>query len=246
MTALQRVPVGNVNLHATTFEGAVEAVLDAAEAHIALPVRLSNAWCVVLAQDSAEYSNVLNGPGMTLPDGKPVAAIMKRQRPDLRIERVRGPSFFRAVLGASQRKNLSHFFIGGTPETLTAMLDKANLDYPELKVAGYWAPPFAPVDDETVSASLKRIQSTSPDIVWIGLGTPKQDFLSSRLASAAGLPCVGVGAAFDFMAGTVREAPRWVQTVGFEWLYRLLTEPRRLWKRYLLGNLRFISITRQP
>lgn len=237
-----QVSVGRVNLHASTYANAVNMVLRSATLPAPLAVRLTNAWCVVLADDSPEYAAILNGPGLTLPDGRPIATIMRRRHPDLDIERVRGPSFFRSVLDLGRDQGLRHFFLGGTPEVLAALVGRAKHDYPGIEVAGYWAPPFGPIDEEFVAVSRRRVEEVNADIVWIGLGTPKQDFLSARLAPLTQRPCIGVGAAFDFLAGTVREAPSWVQALGLEWLYRLSHEPRRLWRRYLVGNARFIAI----
>lgn len=242
MPAYDQIPVGKVHFHALSYGEALGALLQAARTGTALPVRLSNAWCVVMAHDSPAYASVLNGPGMTLPDGKPVAAAMRRRRPDIQLDRVRGPSFFRSVLRASQETGLAHYFLGGTPESLDAMVKRIKVDYPGVRVAGQWSPPFGPVDDEMVERSVRMVKGTQPDIVWIGLGSPKQDFLSSELAARIGRPCVGVGAAFDFVAGTVSEAPGWMQRFGLEWLHRLASEPKRLWKRYLIGNIRFVKI----
>ena len=114
--------------------------------------------------------------------------------------------------------------------------------FPGITIVGTHAPPFGPFDDGVIEALAARITSVAPQIVWVGLGTPKQDFVAARLVAATNVTCVAVGAAFDFLAGTKREAPGWVQWCGLEWLFRLMTEPRRLWRRYLLGNARFLRI----
>jgi N-acetylglucosaminyldiphosphoundecaprenol N-acetyl-beta-D-mannosaminyltransferase len=130
--------------------------------------------------------------------------------------------------------------LGATDETLTKLSDEARTRYPGLHIVDCYAPPFGPVEQTIDEACMARIAAAKPDIVWIGMGTPKQDFAAARLAERLPGVYIGVGAAFDFVAGSVREAPKWVQNSGFEWAYRLCSEPRRLWRRYLFGNARFI------
>jgi N-acetylglucosaminyldiphosphoundecaprenol N-acetyl-beta-D-mannosaminyltransferase len=201
-------------------------------------VRFANAWCVVLANESRDYATLMATKGVNFPDGFPVARIIRRT--DSRARRVRGPSFLVRALDAGRAHGVRHYFLGATEDTLTALAEEAQTRFPGIEIAGFWSPPFGPFDDETLEASVSRIRRARPDVVWVGLGSPKQDHAAQKLAEATGLPCCGVGAAFDFVAGTVREAPRWIQFVGLEWLYRLTTEPRRLWRRYVFGNARFL------
>jgi len=228
-------------VHVTTFEDAVEALLNAREREIG-SVRLVNAWCVVLAEDDDAYRQVVNGPGLSLPDGAPVVAAMRKQSGGESAQRVRGPSLFEAVLERGQHTELRHFLLGGAPDTLEALIAKIGAKYPDATIAGSWSPPFVPLDDATTTRAAEMATSARADIIWVGMGAPKQDILAARIAERTGRTAVGVGAAFDFLAGTVREAPVWMQRVGMEWLFRLLAEPRRLWKRYLVGNVRFLFI----
>lgn len=204
-------------------------------------VRLANAYSVVVADDDVRYAEVLNGSGATYADGAPIEWIMKRRRVN-GAGRVRGPSLFKECLRRGQTQGVRHFFLGTTEATLAALVAQVSHEFPAAKIAGQWAPPFGPVDDAFVVEATKRIADTDPHIIWVALGTPKQDFAALRLAEATGALCVGVGAAFDFLAQTKAEAPQWVQQAGMEWLFRLASEPRRLAHRYLVGNAQFLRI----
>lgn len=233
--------VGGVDVHVCSFEAAVESLTGCRDAP-AGSVRLVNAWCVVVAQDDQDYRTVVNGPGLTLPDGAPVLWALKRTPTGRQAQRVRGPSLFEATLDRGRTDGLRHFFLGGPPQSLDTLVTKIGLRYPGVEIAGQWSPPFGDMAGAVLDEINERITSAAPDIVWVGLGAPKQDMVAANIFERTGLTSVGVGAAFDFVAGTVREAPRWMQRLGLEWLFRFGTEPRRLWRRYLVGNLRFLWI----
>lgn len=229
-----------MSFSATTFAAAVAAIADSANKPLGA-VRLANAWCVVVANDDLDYRRLLAGPGINLPDGAPVAALVRR-RSDDKAERVRGPSLFRAVLDQGRPFALKHFLLGTVDETLVRLSETIEEEYPGTEISGSWAPPFGPVTDELINTAVSMIRDSGARVVWVGMGSPKQDIVTSAIAKELGLTSVGVGAAFDFVAGTAREAPRWIQRIGLEWLFRLLSEPRRLWRRYLVGNLKFLWI----
>ncbi|MFC0449799.1 WecB/TagA/CpsF family glycosyltransferase [Rhodococcus jostii] len=181
--------------------------------------------------------------GFNLPDGLPVVWYMmrsNRRAPELVVDRHRGPSFFYECLDRGREFGTRHFLLGATEETIALLADRLKSKYPGLAISGTWAPPFAPLDDGFFTKAAELIRASQPDIVWVAMGTPKQDFAALRISTLTGIDSVGVGAAFDFGAGTVAEAPKLIQDSGFEWLYRLCCEPRRLWKRYFFGNVRFL------
>jgi N-acetylglucosaminyldiphosphoundecaprenol N-acetyl-beta-D-mannosaminyltransferase len=239
------IAVGDVPFTATTFDGAVAAfVQEAAAGRLgAFPVRLANAWCVALAAQDSGYRDLLNGPGTNLPDGTPVAWVMraKGRAEGITADRVRGPSFFEEALDAGRVVGLRHFLLGGTPESLDVLRERIEARFPGIEIVGGWAPPFAPLSEAFHEEAARRVAMTDAQVVWVGLGTPKQDYAAAELARRLSIPAVGVGAAFDFLAGTAVEAPRFVQRSGLEWLFRLATEPRRLWRRYLIGNAQFAA-----
>lgn len=242
-TARECVLIGGLPFEVTDMDTAVEDVIDIAadRTPTGVAVRLSNAYCVALASQDPEYREIFDGPGLTFPDGAPVAwAMRSRARDPEKTGRVRGPSFFVEVLDRGRKRDLRHFMLGATDDVLTKLTDEAEARYPGVNIVDSYSPPFGPVEESIDEACIERIARSGADIVWIGMGTPKQDFAAAILADRLPGVFVGVGAAFDFVAGSVREAPRWVQNSGFEWFYRLCAEPKRLWRRYLFGNARFV------
>lgn len=236
------VRVGKVPFTSTTIEDATRRVIELAREAVPVSVRLSNAYCVALASQDEEYASLLSNGGINFPDGAPVVWTMRwrSRRSGTSAGRVRGPSLFRTATAATVQDGLTNFLFGTTEETLALLTTQLNSDVPGLKIAGTYAPPFGPIDELFYENACQTIQRSGADLVWVALGTPKQDFVSDELARRTGVPCVAVGAAFDFVAGTADEAPKWIQSSGFEWLYRLCKEPKRLWRRYLYGNVRFI------
>ncbi len=203
-----------------------------------IAVHFANSHSVSIAQADAEYRRILSH-GLTYPDGAPVAAVM-RLRGNKSARRVRGPSAFEGVLRSTAAGPSRHFFLGSTQQTLDSLAERVEREYGLVTIAGCYSPPFAPADAAFIDDCANRIRETDPDLVWVGLGTPKQDAVAHVLAGRVGVPVLAVGAAFDFLAGTLKEAPEWVQSSGFEWLYRLKLEPARLWRRYLFGNAQFL------
>lgn len=238
--------VGSVPFEVTTLRRASQLVIENGMHKRGLSIRLANAFCVARAAEDAAYDQLLNGPGINFPDGTPVVWAMRTQSANNpRPERVRGPSLFETVIDIGRASNVRHFLLGTTEETLNLLESRIQSRYPGTVIAGKHAPEFGPVDNEFVTEAALIIESSKTDIVWIALGSPKQDFASALLAEAVGRPCIGVGAAFDFLAGTAKEAPLWMQRNGLEWVYRFATEPRRLWSRYTIGNVQFVrSIAR--
>lgn len=240
-TPFRTARVGGIPFKVTTLELASDWLLRVAiPSRVGVSVRLANAYNVALANSDHLYRTLLTDEGVNFPDGTPVVWSMKIQHEGKHASRVRGPSLFSMVLQESASTSTRHFFLGGSPETL-ALLEKAvQQRYPHAKVAGSYSPPFAKVNDDFIDDCARKIQDSDANLVWVGLGTPKQDLVSTALARKSHLVFVNVGAAFDFMAGTTQEAPGWVQRSGFEWLYRLASEPKRLWRRYLIGNAQFL------
>jgi N-acetylglucosaminyldiphosphoundecaprenol N-acetyl-beta-D-mannosaminyltransferase len=146
-----------------------------------------------------------------------------------------------ACCEASIKKGYRHFFYGGGPGVAERLAKRLQERFGGLLIAGTWSPPFGELTAADEEAMIDRITSSKPDIVWVGLSTPKQERWMARYVGRLPVPVlIGVGAAFDMHAGLKRQAPRWMQRSGLEWLFRLATEPRRLWRRYLLNNPRFI------
>ena len=200
-------------------------------------VHLINAYSVALADSDLEYRRNLSDAFCNFPDGKPLSWATALSRAPL--SQVRGPSIFEGTMSEGRAHGVRHFLLGSTPETLAALQTSLEARYPGVNIVGYESPPFRALSESELYAQDERIRACQPHMVWVGLGTPKQDHEVARLAKS-GFLAVAVGAAFDFSAGTKPEAPSWMTRVGLEWVFRLASEPKRLWRRYLFGNIRFI------
>lgn len=231
--------VGPVPVAEVSMSEAVDHLVSSAVSRHAVAYRFVNAYSVACTRLDPAYAALLADSGVNFADGRPVlwVQLLRKARG---AGQVRGPSAFRLALDRGRERGISHYFFGCTEEVLEKLMIQAKANYPGVRIAGAFAPPFGPVDDELVTDATARIAAADPDIVWVALGTPKQDFAAAALAASTGRPCAAVGAAFDFLAGTTQEAPRWVRNVGMEWLYRLLADPGRLWRRYTVGNLQFV------
>ncbi len=195
---------------------------------------------VMTCQDDPEYKRVINNADMVTPDGMPIVWLVRR-RGFQDVSRTYGPDLMPLICGRGQERGTRHYFYGGSPETLAKLTARLQERYPRIRIAGQDSPPFRPLTFEERREALDRINASGADILWVGLGSPKQDFWISQNRDKLSVPVlIGVGAAFDFLAGTKKQAPRWMRQSGLEWIFRLGCEPRRLWKRYVIGNPRFI------
>ncbi len=181
-----------------------------------------------------------NDAGLVTPDGMPLVWLgwWQGQR---RMDRVYGPDLVLACCAHSRTRGYRHFFYGGGDGVAALLSERLRARFPELQVVGMYTPPFRPLTEPEEKELALQIAEAAPDILWVGLSTPKQErWMAEHIGRLAVPVMIGVGAAFDFHAGLKRQAPRWVQRAGLEWLFRLGTEPRRLWRRYLANNPRFV------
>ena len=190
---------------------------------------------VMECQHDARLLAIHNAAGLVTTDGMSLVWICKLKGQQT-VERVYGPDLMLALCERSVARGYRHFFYGATPEVLAALTDRLLTRYPGLTIAGTYAPPYRPLTPEEDADFRGRIAEARPDIIWVGLSTPKQERWMAEQVGRLDVPAlIGVGAAFDFHAGTKRQAPRWMQRNGLEWLFRLLSEPRRLGRRYLVN-----------
>ena len=195
---------------------------------------------LVDARRDSRYAEAVNAAGMVTPDGMPVVWLA-RARGCKDIMRTYGPDLMLEVCHHGQDFGLRHFFYGGTQGTLQLLEQKLREAYPQIVVVGTYAPPFKNEVWQEEADVIDRINKAAPDIIWVGLGSPKQDFWMQMHRPLLDAPViVGAGAAFDFCSGVKPQAPRWMQSNGLEWFFRLCCEPGRLWKRYLIGNSLFL------
>jgi N-acetylglucosaminyldiphosphoundecaprenol N-acetyl-beta-D-mannosaminyltransferase len=193
------------------------------------------------AQSDPEFRRILNRAFLCTPDGMPLVWV-GRLHGQKHMGRVYGPDLMLAMMALSEQTGWRHFFYGGADGTAQALQTKLQERFPKLQIAGTYQPPFRPLNAQEQAALAETIRLARPDVAWIGLSTPKQErFMAEYLPKLDVTLMFGVGAAFDFLAGRVRQAPRWMQRSGLEWLFRLCSEPGRLWKRYFKNNPLFIA-----
>lgn len=196
---------------------------------------------VMRAQDDPDLQAIHEAAGMVTPDGMPLVWLSRRRGHE-GVSRVCGADLVDALCEASSRIGARHYFYGGKPGIAERMAASLKARHPGLNVVGTATPPFGALSDEEDAEATAAISAASPDIVWVGLSTPKQEYwMRDHVGRIAGATLIGVGAAFDFYAGDVKRAPTWMQKVGLEWFHRLASEPRRLWRRYLVMAPKFVA-----
>ena len=196
---------------------------------------------IVEAQRDPCFKEILNATDLVVPDGTPLVWVGRRQGHDL-LRRVYGPDLMLAFCGETQAKGYRDFFYGGEPGVAEQLAESLKLRFPGIQVAGTYSPPFRPLSQEEDDEIVSMISRAAPDVLWVGLGAPKQERWMHEHRSKLKVPViVGVGAAFDMISGRTRQAPRWMREHGLEWLFRLFQEPRRLWRRYLIYGTQFIA-----
>lgn len=204
-------------------------------------VHLANAYSVAIAVESPELaSQTFTGDGWNLPDGRPISWISKLRGDRPALRQVRGPQLFLDVCAAGVDRGLRHYLLGGAPDVVERLQDSLRERFPGIEIVGAVSPPFRDPSDRELRERDRAITASGAQLVWVGLGTPKQDIEAARLAHSLPVVAVAVGAAFDYAAGTLREAPKWMRVVGLEWAFRLAVEPGRLWRRYVFGSARFL------
>lgn len=195
---------------------------------------------VMRAQENELHMRALRSANMVVPDGTPLVWV-GQLRGKSQMQRVSGPDLLCAVCERSVQEGWRHYFFGGEPGVAELLAKKLVQKFPGIVIAGTDCPPFRELTKTELDESIQRMQEAKPDIIWVGLGCPKQEiWMDEHHARLRGMTLVGVGAAFDFESGRVKRAPLWLRSYGMEWLHRLISEPRRLWRRYLVLAPRFI------
>jgi N-acetylglucosaminyldiphosphoundecaprenol N-acetyl-beta-D-mannosaminyltransferase len=236
------LPPRLIELAARCFVGDLDSAGDAVVAHATRRAGghmcLCNVHVLTEAVHDVEVRRVLTEAAIAFPDGAPVAWLLRRVVSD-GARRIGGPDLFPRVVDRGRELGLRHFLVGSTEPVLTKLGQVLRDRFPGSEIVGQHAPPFA--ERPGVDDAIELIRATEPHLVWVGLGAPKQELWSAQAASVApGVTFVGVGAAFDFLAGAKRRAPSWMHRAGLEWLYRMASEPRRLTSRYARTNTEFV------
>jgi N-acetylglucosaminyldiphosphoundecaprenol N-acetyl-beta-D-mannosaminyltransferase len=236
----ERVNVLGVGISAVNMNQALEKIDGWIQAGEREYVCVCPVHSVMECRRSAQLRTIFNAAGMVTPDGVPLVWVARASGYG-NVSRVYGPDLMLAELDRSEQNHHRHFFYGGGPGVAVLLAKRMQARFPALTVAGILEPPFAPLDQLCTPETAATINEAKPDVVWIGMSSPKQDLWMARMRPLLAAPVlIAVGAAFDFHSGTVKQAPLWMQRSGLEWVYRLATDPRRLWRRYLIDNPWFL------
>ena len=227
------------NINVTTMEQTVSYLNEHLDALRGNYICVSNVHTTVMAYRDTAYRTIQNCGAMAIPDGKPLA-IVSRRRGYWDAERVPGPDLMARILKESKEKGYRHYFFGSTEETIQQLGRRLKEEYPWIKIAGMYSPPFRKATEEEDKKIIHQINAAAPDFVWVALGAPKQEQWMYEHQFKINALMIGVGAAFDFHAGTVKRAPKWMQECCLEWLYRITQDPVRLLPRYLCTNFAFL------
>lgn len=240
MEDLQHCKILKTNINVTNMSDTLEYI----SAHIdelrGRYICVSNVHTTVMSYENVRYRAIQNGAAMALPDGAPLSGY-SRIKGFKKAKRVTGPDLMIELFGRSSQNGYRHFFYGSTQETLDDMKAVIDKDYPDVVVAGMYAPPFRPLTEEEDQKVIELINDAKPDFIWVGLGAPKQEEWMYAHRGKLNAVSIGVGAGFDYLAGYIKRAPWIMQVLYMEWLYRLVQDPRRLWKRYVTTNIKFVK-----
>jgi N-acetylglucosaminyldiphosphoundecaprenol N-acetyl-beta-D-mannosaminyltransferase len=239
-----KIPIGPLYFSVISLEQTIQQILDWSLTKQRKSIHFANAYTIALASTDPNYASTINQSDLTCCDGTPVVWAGNWLNTQTHIQlwqRVYGPDVMEGVLQNSIPEH-KHYLLGSTNETLNKLQTHINQKFPNAEIVGSDSPPFREPTAQELTERDQRIKDSGANIVWVGLGTPKQDFEVERLKRSLPVTALAVGAAFDFLAGTVQQAPTWMQKSGTEWVYRWSKEPKRLSKRYLWGNPKFIQV----
>lgn len=230
-----------VQISLLTMPDAIRQVEELIRNRVSDYICVSNVHTVMMGTDDERYKRITNEAALAFPDGMPLS-VAGRLLGHQGIGRVSGPDFMLEFMEETAQKGYRHFFYGGAEGTPKLLAEVLQARFPGLQVCGAYSPPFRPLTAEEDEQMVKMINDANPDIVWVGLGAPKQEIWMAEHKGRVHAITIGVGAAFDFHTGKVERAPKWAQKIGMEWAHRLISEPKRLWRRYLATNPRFMMM----
>ena len=228
-------------IHSTSYISATEKINLWSRASESRYICAANVHMVMEAHDSSEYKKTINNADIVTPDGMPLVWML-RLKGHKEQQRVYGPTLMLHVLKMAERENIPVGFYGGDVDTSTMLVERMQAQYPRLHIAYAFSPPFHELSSDEDAEIVGRIRKSGIKILFVALGCPKQECWMAEHRDKIPVVMLGVGAAFDFHAGKKAQSPAWMQRLGLEWLFRLVHEPRRLWKRYLYHNTRFVFL----
>ena len=228
-----------VNISVTDMKETVSYICNNLEILKGNYICVSSVHTTVMSYEDEKYRQIQNAGVMALPDGGPLS-VVSRMRGFKEGERVTGPDLMEELFNISEEKGYTHYFYGSTQETLDELKIKLSEKYPKLNIVGMYSPPFRKLTEEEDDTIIDNINRSNAEFIWVGLGAPKQEIWMYEHRNKVNGLMLGVGAGFDYHAEKIKRAPKWMQKYSLEWLYRLCQEPKRLFKRYMNTNLKFI------
>ena len=239
---MRTVSVVGTPINPLTWDDALEIIQRWAGERQSRYVCICNVHSVITARQDPDFNRVVQQSDLNTPDGAPIAMMLRRlgcsgQR------RINGPDLMWKHCEVAARTGTSIYLYGGMPDALSALQQRLRESFPGLKIAGAYSPPFRALSAQEDQAIVDMINASGAGVVWVGLGCPKQEKWMAAHRGRVNAVMVGVGAAFDFHAGRLKRAPQWMRNTGLEWMHRLISDPARLWKRYLITNSMFIALS---
>jgi N-acetylglucosaminyldiphosphoundecaprenol N-acetyl-beta-D-mannosaminyltransferase len=241
MNELEYYKILNTNINVTNMKDTLSYICDNLDELKGKYICVSNVHTTVMAYEDEKYRAIQNNAAMALPDGAPLSGYC-RLKGIRHARRVTGPDLMGEIFKVSLAKGYRHFFYGSKQKTLEDMKKRLLDLYPDLNIVGMYSPPFRDLTKDEDEEIVRMINDTKPDFVWIGLGAPKQEIWMARHKGIIEGVMIGVGAGFDYYAGNIKRAPWLMQVLYLEWLYRLMQDPKRLWKRYVTTNVKFVQL----
>lgn len=238
---VQRVNVLGVGVSAITIPQALDIIdtwIQQGQHHY---VCVTGVHGVMESQRDPELRRIHNAAGLVTPDGMPLVWL-SRLRGQRHVERVYGPDLMLAACGRFSGPRYRHFLYGSSEDILARLATNLRKRFPDIQIVGSYAPPYRELSASEDAQIVDLLNQAAPDIIWVGLSTPKQErWMANHVGKLMASALIGVGAAFDFHAGVKKQAPYWMQRSGLEWFFRLMSEPHRLWRRYLINNPLFLG-----
>jgi N-acetylglucosaminyldiphosphoundecaprenol N-acetyl-beta-D-mannosaminyltransferase len=230
---------GVVGVCATTREDFVREAFSMPTTPVSATIDLVGVPAIISAKENPKYAEIYNKSTMAAIDGMPIVKIGLKK--GIQCERCAAPDIMGLMFEESVRQGKTHYFYGGkNDEVLEKLKGNLEIEFPGIQIVGMYSPPFRPLTDEEDKRICGEINELKPDFLWVGIGAPKQEmWMWQHQEKIQGTVMIGVGAGFDFLAGTLEKAPVWMENASLEWLFRLIKEPKRLWKRYIIGGVKF-------
>ena len=235
----QRIDIIGIDVDVLSWDSTIKKIISWASRNQSKYICITNTSSLVISKKNKLLQKSLKNADMVTPDGMPVALLM-RLYGATNQQRINGPDLMLKTCLEASQLNLSIFLLGGTEQVLMQLHKNLQSMFPNLNIAGTYSPPFGDFSETENRKISNLINNSSANLVWVAFGNPKQEIWMSQNSKNINSVLIGVGAAFEFHAGFIKRAPKWMQKYGFEWLHRLFQEPKRLWKRYLVGNTMFV------